>query len=92
MIPIEAGRLIGRDLYVVGEALPRRDECLNDLILPADRRNIGSVKVDVARIRRHHAIAGALLVLLSLGFSAIFMPAILSLALAGAVAGRLLLK
>ena len=40
MVPIETRRFIGRYLHVVIEALSRLDERMNDLILPADRRDI----------------------------------------------------
>ena len=59
MVPVESWGLILRDLYVVIEALTRLDQRVDNLILPANRRRIRSMEVDIGRSRRHRSIAGA---------------------------------
>jgi hypothetical protein len=67
-------------LYVVIEALAGLDQRVDNLILSANRRHIGSVEVDIGAVADMVPLQ-ALLLLVACGERLIFMPAILSLAL-----------
>ena len=47
VVPIEARRLVGRDLDLVAEALARIDQCANDFVAMAPGRRIYAVKMHV---------------------------------------------
>ena len=89
MVPVEPWGFVLRNLHVVIEALARLDQRVDHLILPADRRHVlvpwKWMLVAVADIAPLQALL--VLVVAVCGERLIFMPAMLSLALAAA-AGR----
>ena len=60
VIPVKSGRLIGRNLHIVGEGIPRLDHGVDHIVLAADGRHIHAMEMQVRRFRRHHSAAGAI--------------------------------
>ena len=87
MIPVKAGRLIRRNLYVVGEGVSRLDHGVDHVVLAARGRHIHAVEVQVCRF---HAVmiplpgqslappleetAGCAMAIFIPGIEGIFMP------------------
>ena len=92
VIPVEAGRLVGGNCHVVVEALPRRDEGVEHLVLPADWGDVGAVEVKFGYVCALGPLQAGLLLVVASFVSAIFMLAILWLALADATEGRSFVK